>query len=81
MDFTNTIITTYKGFRLNSCDMDINNLIVAPNIPDGWSVEDPASEETLAVTKTALAADALVRDIQHAVAVEEPTFDVRTWLA
>ena len=80
-DTTNTIVTTYKGFLLNSCDMDIGGLVSSPHIPEGWSVEDPASGETLIVTKTNLTADVFIEDLQHDVLVGEPTFDVRTWPA
>lgn len=78
-DTTNTIVTTYKGFLLNSCDMDIGGLTVSPGIPDGWEIEDPESGETLAVTKTRIAADVLVENLQHDVLVGEPAFDCREW--
>ena len=78
-EYTNTIVTTYKGIMLNSFDMDIGGLTVSPGIPDGWEIEDPESGETLVVTKTRIAADVLVENLQHDVQVGEPKFDCREW--
>lgn len=77
---TNTIITCQNGWMLQSCDTDVERFTVSPDIPSGFRVEDPDSEETIAKVKTALAAEALVLDIQQAVKLGKPSFDVREWL-
>ena len=78
-DDTNTIVTTYRKIRLNSCDMNIGGLIAAPHIPEGWSVEDPASGKTLVVTKTVLAAEAFIHCLQEDVRDGKQWFDCRKW--
>ena len=78
-DTTNTIVTTYKGIMLNSCDMDMGSLRAYPHIPEGWDVEDPASGETLVVTKTVLAAEAFIHCLQEDVLDGDPEFDCREW--
>ena len=78
-DDTNTIVTSYEKFRLNSCDMDIGGLRATQLSPERWAVEDPASGETLVVTKTVLAAEAFIHCLQEDVRDGKQWFDCRKW--